>query len=124
MYEELIATLRRQCVEMDCGNCNTCVKRQAADAIEELIMIAESYMRSMNAWADTAEKAAEQIPEWVPVTKRLPNKGQKVLIYWREAGEPAIDTAFWQGRWAALHWVNMGDKVTHWMPLPEPPKEE
>lgn len=34
---ELVATLRRQCVEMDCGNCNTCVKRQAADAIEELV---------------------------------------------------------------------------------------
>ena len=36
MNDELVATLRRQCVEMDCGNCNTCVKRQAADDIEKL----------------------------------------------------------------------------------------
>lgn len=124
MYDELVATLRRQCAEMDCGNCNTCVLTQAADAIEELTMIAESYMRSMNAWADTAAKAVEQIPEWTPVSKRPPEMGQKVLIFWKEAGEPVEDTAFWKGEWAATHWANMGDKVTHWMSMPKPPKEE
>ena len=36
MYDELVATMRRQCVEMACGNCGTCVNRQAADAIERL----------------------------------------------------------------------------------------
>lgn len=34
MYDGLIETLRKQCADMDCGNCNTCVKRKAADAIE------------------------------------------------------------------------------------------
>lgn len=36
MYDELIKTIRKQCSDMDCGNCNTCVKLKAADAIEEL----------------------------------------------------------------------------------------
>lgn len=34
MYDGLIETLRKQCCDMDCGNCNTCVKLKAADAIE------------------------------------------------------------------------------------------
>lgn len=36
MYDELVKTIRKQCSDMDCGNCNTCVKLKAADAIEEL----------------------------------------------------------------------------------------
>jgi len=43
MYDELVSTLRRQCVEMDCGNCNTCVKKQAADAIEKLSAYARQF---------------------------------------------------------------------------------
>ena len=36
MYDELVKTIRKQCADMDCGNCNTCVKLKAADAIEVL----------------------------------------------------------------------------------------
>lgn len=36
MYDELVDTIRKQCYYMDCGNCNTCVKLKAADAIEKL----------------------------------------------------------------------------------------
>lgn len=36
MYDELAKTIRKQCYYMDCGNCNTCVKLKAADAIEEM----------------------------------------------------------------------------------------
>ena len=42
---------------------------QAADAIEGLTAIAESYERSMEAWADTAAAAVEQIPRWIPATE-------------------------------------------------------
>ena len=34
--DELVETIRKQCYHMDCGNCNTCVKLKAADAIEKL----------------------------------------------------------------------------------------
>lgn len=63
---------------------------------------------------------------WIPVTERLPGDFQKVLVFWREQSEPMIDTAFWQKdakQFDGEHWVRMEDKVTHWMPLPEPPKE-
>lgn len=36
MHEDIAKSLREQCVNMDCGNCNTCIKREAADAIDEM----------------------------------------------------------------------------------------
>ena len=50
MYDELVNTLRQQCVDMDCGNCNTCVKRKAADAIEELQQTVEHYKGCSDDW--------------------------------------------------------------------------
>lgn len=35
-YDWIVGELRKQCEEMDCGNCNTCVKLKAADAIEDM----------------------------------------------------------------------------------------
>lgn len=70
--------------------------------------------------------AARVRPKWIPVGERLPEDYQKVLVFWREHGEPMIDTAFWQldaKRFDGQHWVRMEDKVTHWLPLPEPPAE-
>lgn len=36
-YLELVQKLREQCNNMDCGNCNTCIKLDAADTIEKLL---------------------------------------------------------------------------------------
>ena len=63
---------------------------------------------------------------WISVKDRLPEDFQKVLVFWKEHGEPMVDTAFWQKdakRFDGEHWVRMEDKVTHWMPIPEPPQE-
>ena len=58
-----------------------------------------------------------QVPKWISGTERLPDKDERVLFF---AKEPrlTIDTAY---GW----WVNTTNryKITHWMPLPEPPKE-
>ena len=68
-----------------------------------------------------------RVPKWIPVTERLPEFGISVLA-----------RCFYHGKWRTLvchtskenagewytdevcQWV----KVTHWMPLPEPPKGE
>ena len=71
--------------------------------------------------------AADVRPRWIPVTERLPEDFQKVLVFWQEHSEPVIDTAFWMEESKSFncsHWERAGEKVTHWMPLPEPPKEE
>lgn len=64
--------------------------------------------------------------EWVSVKDRLPSKkdiGTQFLLYVsNEDGETYFDVSYWFGRDVNLSftWRN----VTHWMPLPEPPKEE
>ena len=63
------------------------------------------------------------VQEWIPVTDRLPNHGDTVLCNTRYHYE----VLQWDGR--ANRWVNnfMNPKkeyVTHWMPLPTPPKGE
>lgn len=75
------------------------------------------------------EKLRAQLPRWIPVEARLPEDRSDVLVvaYWHERwgaymGWCAPERAAW-----SVH-VGIGDRsdiaVTHWMPLPEPPKEE
>ena len=68
-----------------------------------------------------------EVDNWISVKDRLPPYGERVLVvneaYKAEWGyiryncgvtarDPHLDFTFW------------GHKVTHWQPLPEPPKEE
>ena len=54
--------------------------------------------------------------EWIPVTERLPEKNTWVLAYCKYNGH-VVDYLDINGLWSY-------GNVTHWMPLPEPPKEE
>ena len=122
MYEELAKALRDD---------NACLSiktaHEAADAIEELSLTAESYKRSMEAWA---QEAVNTQPHWIPVTERLPEPDVPCLC-WCKGG------AYSQIRWYGLYYLTSHGKwaiydndfidnkeVTHWMYRPEPPKEE
>ncbi len=77
-----------------------------------------------------AKESAELLERrWIPVTERLPEDRSDVLVvaYWHERwgvymGWCAPERAAW-----SVH-IGIGDRsdiaITHWMPLPEPPKEE
>ena len=69
-------------------------------------------------------------PKWIPVTERLPNGRYDVLVsrtWWNERKTPTIG---WYNEVAKKWYIitedgyRVNDKVTHWMPLPEPPKED
>ena len=66
-------------------------------------------------------------PRWIPVTERLPEEYVNVLCHLRSLDRQSeyysIDHLMEDGQWwkAANSWKH---EVTHWMPLPEPPKEE
>lgn len=67
-------------------------------------------------------------PKWIPVTDRLPEEGKEVLALSPEYEEYQIG---WLAKCEEEQCgvVCVGDgielyKVTHWMPLPEPPKGE
>lgn len=59
---------------------------------------------------------------WISVRDRLPEDQVEVLVATRSKnGVPNID----KGYLAIDHFIHRGRaEVTHWMPLPEPPKEE
>jgi hypothetical protein len=64
------------------------------------------------------------VQEWIPVEDRLPEEKSKVLVFW--FGNVHEVTYLGDGTFETLarQCVISGMDVTHWMPLPEPPREE
>ena len=64
------------------------------------------------------------VQEWIPVTERLPEKWGEYLVMIE--GDKTSTTLYYE--WADKYWFDFpnGRKfvVTHWMPVPEPPKED
>ena len=57
------------------------------------------------------------VQQWIPVTERLPEYGQLVIVYSGGVLSPQVYAQhFWRADFN--DWVH----ITHWMPLPEPPK--
>ena len=103
MYDELIKQLRECTPEM---NGEKTLWHQAADAIEEL-------ENRLNLWRQ------DKIRRWIPVTERLPEKYDRVLVFSKATRMGrSIDFINADGNWYTT------PKVTHWMPIPELPKEE
>ena len=70
--------------------------------------------------------------KWIPVTERLPDNDGEYLV--RFDNKAITNTEYESkygsfGYWLAIMWDEDADwypytNVTHWMPLPEPPKGE
>ena len=62
--------------------------------------------------------------KWIPVTERLPVDWCPVLVMVRGVGEPLLGS-YRENVWFHERWNTtfIDGAVTHWMPLPEPPKE-
>lgn len=62
--------------------------------------------------------------KWIPVTERLPDSGKCVLIYSEDGMVAEGNYTAYDKKWYQFRWSVKGQEVTHWMPLPEPPKGE
>lgn len=79
----------------------------------------------VGALADHLIASGVTIQKWIPVTERLPDESDRYLCNVRSFAFPG---SFYQ---TILPYEKDGfreghiytDDVTHWMPLPEPPKE-
>ena len=107
--------LRGDAVSAICGDCKaTEICGQLGEPCEEVKQI-------------KAIPAADVEPKmkWIPVTERLPESAERYLVMRFDyvTRTPFCDLLWFEnGRW----WNRRYDgdyAVTHWMPLPEPPKE-
>lgn len=129
MHDELVKRLREfASIPEHCENvadCDKCTKEeiclsftnkriievttQAADAIEELSVVVR------------AQKAVlDKFPRWIPVTERLPEEDGCYLVAVKNDHKRRYSKTAW---FSHDSWFARQD-VTHWMPLPQPPKEE
>ncbi|MBR3587359.1 MAG: DUF551 domain-containing protein [Oscillospiraceae bacterium] len=131
MYEDLVKRVR-QVAEEVCDDYDvdpyiaeqrSFVIEEAAGAIEALSKLAldEHNRAAIAAWDH----------RWVPVTERLPKKMQYVLVRYKNndmavaswfGGDEHI--RFWRAMTDEGWCADCDTEPTHWMPLPEPPKEK
>lgn len=132
MYEELVKRLREIHPEefgdaWDFAFACQRTMREAAYAIEELqkkYLASERDATNLTGWL--AEEHAKHL--WIPVTERLPLYGQDALVVRTYGdGEKCQEVlmahiAVWNEETGEKWWN--ATNITHWMPIPQPPKEE
>ena len=124
MYEELVNDLRE-----NGNNWRDPLLLKAADAIEELDAKYNKALQDLVKLANNSPKVDNRFGEWVPVAERLPKADERDA---RGYAVPYLVMNGWMrvtARRTKDYWVLFGvgtvlEYVTHWMPLPEPPKEE
>ena len=134
MFEELVARVRyhiRKANFMGLKEIeSTLLLGESADAIEEL----QEDNAALNGTVSNLIQQIEELnkPRWIPVRERLPERNAVDERGFAKAYLVKTDrhVMMHTARWDGMYWILWGksttltDKVTHWMPLPEPPKEE
>lgn len=126
--EEIRKALECCGADKPCRACRECPYHPEIDSCSRMARDALSYIRKLESQiADLGKK----VPKWIDVDERLPEKNENVLIaadgyvysasYYEYSDGMAFSTETGDDIFCAGHGK---DKVTHWMYLPEPPKEE
>jgi hypothetical protein len=111
IYESDLVCNKTLCEECDYLCSNRCKSSMTAD---HLLANGVTFAKDTN------------VPSWIPVSERLPEEWKEVLVL---SEFVCCETAVYlgiPGKWRVTWNHNMLEEnsITHWMPLPEPPKEE
>ena len=104
-YNKLISEIRMATIGVEKPSSRLLLMQLAADAIEELLAA---------------------VPKWISVEERLPESGERVLIMFKPFEDDENISIGWltkSGFDCYDDSVYFFRSVTHWMPLPEAPKE-
>lgn len=111
----------------ECNGLDDCVyvltKRLAAyentGLTPEEINKQDTQRKAMAALADSYKA---EIPRWIPVSDRLPESGQRVIVC-RKDGRVEQGVYLGVNGWWKVYGTNT-KAITHWMPMPAPPAED
>ena len=128
MYDDLIKRLREASKMSEAlavllpnsdGSATAKLYNEAADAIEKLSSAGSIYGKAWTLGYDAGRD--ENMPSWIPVTERLPKEYSLVLLY--SYGDVVVGS--YDSECKEFIELNGFHRLcTHWMLLPEPPKEE
>lgn len=75
--------------------------------------------------ADRIEQLERLRNPWISVEDELPECGDECLVCFGDSDiRPEIDHMDIEVEYGDFYWVNFDGEVTHWMPLPNAPKEQ
>lgn len=131
-YDDLVKRLR------DISNSDSKIKSnyigltmlQAADAIEELSRFKEECDGCSDKTRSVIEKLQKMIPRWIPVTEEPPLKvGEDGYTGYFVYANGHVEIAdYTTDKFDNVPYFYVDGEyepdVTHWMPQPEPPKED
>lgn len=130
MYDELIKRLHQRIALTHAGSPLQDDLREAAEAIEKLQQIAGHYEETAKDYFKDVCYYLERVPKWIPVTEQLPDF-EGCLLCMRKAfvGDKLRyqDILYYEEGTFYMEFEDTPiptECITHWMPLPEPPKEE
>ena len=104
-------------------DCNICVHKAVCDLwCEQESQTAECYSTDGNKCS-----YFHQDNKWIPVSERLPDTFGEYLVAVKDvSGQVYSDYADYdpfRQKWTTGLFLGVKDKITHWIPLPNPPKE-
>ena len=100
-------------------------EEKMAYAREAALHRAEPEMRPLTLDEINEVYVVQPEPGWISVKDRLPEDDATYLVYGRNGYGIAFAIYYGDGEWLTCDdLTNITRFVTHWMPLPEPPKEE
>lgn len=92
------------------------------DNLMHLIEEAEElFPTQVEAIADHLIANGVTVQRWVPITGRLPEENKKVLVCL--SSKVTVVAYLRENIWYVAWNRAVLNNITHWMPLPEPPKE-
>lgn len=94
-----------------CAACPYFVDHTMAQCTPKLAADALAYIQQLEA----------QVPQWISVEERLPEMEGKYIVC---TAKGSVYCAKFSTRHGPCFHADMYTHITHWMPMPEPPKEE
>ena len=133
---ELLFECQNECYSIFCNECEYFGKWRCLSQWQTDHLIANGVRLERK--QSIGNNASDESKRWIPVTERLPDYDGCYIVTACDEGCPS-DERIWDdtvvvvaeyyddGRWVWYEGVteyDLCDIVTHWMPLPEPPKGE